>query len=136
MSTHGPILFCHFRLINVILTNNASSTELFAALHELQNDSALAPHILDVRGQGLMVSIEFASPSGPGTQYDPAANADSPKALAGRVAKRCIEKGLLILTTSAYEVVRFIPPLNITKEDLAKGTGLFAEVVREVVKEG
>lgn len=83
-----------------------------------------------------MVCIEFASPGGPGAQHDPSASPNSPKALASRVAKRCIEKGLLILTTSAYEVVRFIPALNITKEDLQKGTALFAEAVKEVVKEG
>jgi 4-aminobutyrate aminotransferase len=41
-----------------------------------------------------------------------------------------------LLTTSMYEVVRFIPPLNISKQDLAKGCAIFGEAVREVVKEG
>ena len=31
---------------------------------------------------------------------------------------------------------RFIPPLNISKEDLLKGCMIFAEAVKEVVKEG
>ena len=43
---------------------------------------------------------------------------------------------MYILTTSIYQVVRFIPPLNISKEDLEKGTKIFAEAVEEVVREG
>jgi 4-aminobutyrate aminotransferase len=97
-----------------------------------------------------MVGLEFASPSSPGVEYDhavlppPQATSNSigyktvshPENLASRVAKRCIEKGMLLLTTSTYEVVRFIPPLNISKEDLAKGCAIFGEAIREVVKEG
>jgi 4-aminobutyrate aminotransferase len=92
-------------------------------------------YILDVRGQGLMVGVEFASPS-PLAGHDPLALAGAPKGMASRVAKRCQEKGLFILTTSVYEVIRFIPPLNITQEDLAKGIKIFSEAVKEVVHEG
>lgn len=81
-----------------------------------------------------MVAVEFASPSH--SAFDPAVNASSPKSLASRVAKKCVEKGMLILTTSVYETVRFIPPLNISKEDLAKGIAIFEEAVEEVVREG
>ena len=92
-----------------------------------------------------MVGVEFASPSAPGAEHDHAVlpHASSigqivphPKNLASRVAKRCVEKGMLLLTTSIYEVVRFIPPLNISKQDLAKGCAIFGEALREVVKEG
>ncbi|KAF9460611.1 pyridoxal phosphate-dependent transferase [Collybia nuda] len=121
---------------NILANVNTRSTELFDALHALQKDPALAQHILDVRGQGLMVCVEFASPAGPGAQHDPARGLQTPKGLASRVAKRCIEKGMLILTTSAYEVVRFIPPLNISAEDMRKGTEIFAMAVIEVVNEG
>lgn len=92
------------------------------------------------------MGVEFASPSSPGVEHDHAVlpHADShgqiefthPENLASRVAKRCVEKGMLLLTTSVYEVVRFIPPLNISKQDLAKGCAIFGEAVREVVKEG
>ena len=94
-----------------------------------------------------MVGVEFASPSSPGAEHDHAVlppHATSlgdqiishPANLANRVAKRCVEKGMLLLTTSIYEVVRFIPPLNISKQDLAKGCAIFGEAVREIVKEG
>ncbi|KAF8646674.1 hypothetical protein AX16_007105 [Volvariella volvacea WC 439] len=120
-----------------ILENvRARSAELFESLNELKADPTISPYILDIRGRGLMVGVEFTSPNGPGAQYDVNAKASSPQNLSSRVAKRCIEKGMLILTTSVYEVVRFIPPLNISKEDLKKGAEVFKEAVREVVREG
>ena len=91
-----------------------------------------------------MVGLEFASPSSPGAEYYHAVlpHASSigqvvshPENLASCVAKRCVEKRVLLLTTSMYEVVRFIPPLNISKQDLAEGCAIFGEAVRGVVKE-
>ncbi|KAI0762114.1 pyridoxal phosphate-dependent transferase [Trametes elegans] len=120
---------------NILANVNARSAELFDALNALRANPALAPAILDVRGQGLMVAVEFASPAGTGA-HDAFRNGAVPEKLASRVARRCVEKGLLILTTSVYEVIRFIPALNISKEDLAKGCAIFAEAVEEVVREG
>ncbi|KAJ3511761.1 hypothetical protein NLJ89_g3910 [Agrocybe chaxingu] len=137
---------------NVLENVQARSTELFSALNALKYDPALNPHILDVRGRGLMVGVEFASPdvsthhfsshsaaslpniSASSTTH--AKHSSHPANMASRVARKCIEKGMLILTTSVYEVIRFIPPLNVSKEDLKKGCAIFAESVREVVKEG
>lgn len=81
-----------------------------------------------------MVGLEFASPSH--SAFDPAVNKSTPQGLASKVAKRCVEKGMLILTTSVYETVRFIPPLNVSKEDLEKGIKIFEEAVEEVVRGG
>ncbi|CCL99101.1 uncharacterized protein FIBRA_01115 [Fibroporia radiculosa] len=120
---------------NVLENVNARSQELFSALNTLRANPAIAPSILDVRGKGLMVAVEFASPTGTGP-HDPFVKPGAPKGLARRVAQRCQEKGMLILTTSVYEVIRFIPALNISKEDLAKGIQIFNEAVEEVVKEG
>ena len=82
-----------------------------------------------------MVAVEFASPTGTGP-HDSFVNKSAPEKLATRVAKRCHEKGLLILTTSVYEVIRFIPPLNISQQDMQKGIQIFTEAVEEVVREG
>lgn len=88
-----------------------------------------------------MVGVEFASPTSPGGPHDFSKFSGEvaegiPKNIASRVAAKCIEKGMLILTTSIYEVVRFIPPLNITEEDLSTGCEIFADSVKEVMKEG
>ncbi|TFK32480.1 acetylornithine aminotransferase [Crucibulum laeve] len=120
-----------------ILDNvQARSKELFASLKSLQSDSTVGRFILDVRGRGLMVGVEFAAPPGPEREHDVAVQEGVPKDMATRIAKKCIEKGMLILTTSVYEVIRFIPPLNVSAEDMKKGTKIFEEAVREVVKEG
>lgn len=111
------------------------SDELIAALDKLKSRADLGPYILDVRGLGLMIAVEFASRS-PVSIHDPNMLAGAPKNLASRIAKRCLEKGMLILTTSVYEVIRFIPPLNISAEDLATGIKIFTQAVEEVVKEG
>jgi len=91
-------------------------------------------HIVDVRGQGLMVAVEFSSPLF--SVHDPVLDRSAPRNLANRVTKRCGEKGLLLLSTSVYEVIRFIPPLNISQSDLKKGCEIFAEALDEVSWEG
>ena len=106
--------------------------ELFKALKALKADPTVGQHILDVRGQGLMVAVEFASPSH--STFDPAVRKDAKANLASKISKRCIEKGMLLLTTSVYETVRFIPPLNISSEDLARGIGIFKEAAEEVIE--
>ncbi|PBL04398.1 acetylornithine aminotransferase [Armillaria gallica] len=110
------------------------SKQLFTELNALKADPEVAPYILDVRGRGLMVAVEFTSSASAGSKYDVVTSETEQVGLAGRVAKKCIEKGMLILTTSMYEVVRFIPPLNISEEEMAKGCKIFAEAVREVIK--
>lgn len=108
-------------------------------MKSLQQDPALAPYILDIRGRGLMIGVEFASRAGiasTSTQREVGVVANAPEKMASKVAKKCIEKGMLILTTSVYEVVRFIPPLNVSEDDMKKGCKIFEEAVREVVREG
>ncbi|ETW80968.1 hypothetical protein HETIRDRAFT_445332 [Heterobasidion irregulare TC 32-1] len=122
-----------FKEENILANVQARSKELFDSLNALRQ-SAAGEHILDVRGKGLMVAVEFASPSH--SAYDPAVRSNAPKGFASRVSKKCLEKGMFLLTTSVYEAVRFIPPLNISQEDLATGCTIFNEAVEEVVREG
>lgn len=81
-----------------------------------------------------MVGVEFASPTS--SVYDPFTKQGVPKDIASRVSAKCLEKGMLLLTTSVFQVVRFIPPLNVSKEDMEKGCQIFKEAVEEVVREG
>jgi len=118
-----------------ILDNvKARSTQLFSTLKKLRQQPHISPFILDVRGAGLMVGVEFASPSFP--LHDQFTDSTAPKSLASRVSKRCLDKGMLLLTTSIYETVRFIPPLTISQEEMTEGGRIFTEAVEEIVKEG
>lgn len=94
-----------------------------------------------------MIGVEFKAPTPAFGQKLPASAAKSdniasgtgktpPEKLASRVASKCLEKGMFILTTSVYETIRFIPPLTISEDEMAKGVKTFQEAVREVAKEG
>lgn len=100
-----------------ILENvNARGAELKAMLRSssLNNDTARV--IQDVRGLGLMLALECR----PGHGY------------ASKIQAKCMEKDLLVLTTSIHDTIRFIPPLNITKEDMAKGIGIIEDAIKDV----
>jgi 4-aminobutyrate aminotransferase len=90
----------------------------------MQKERAL--QISDVRGEGLMIAVEFGKDS----HMDKSAL----KGVASKISKQCAEQGLLILSTSVFEVIRFIPPLNISKEELSQGIKIFEQVVRDVLK--
>ncbi|KAF8585939.1 hypothetical protein K439DRAFT_1632198, partial [Ramaria rubella] len=118
---------------NILGNVQARSVELFKALNELRTNPATAPYIADVRGQGLMVAVEFKSPGN--SANDPASGASKLAGLASKVSGICLDKGMLILTTSVFEVIRFIPALTITKEELAEGTRIFKEAVEEAISQ-
>lgn len=94
--------------------------------------------IVDVRGQGLMVGVEFACDDGRQPAFKPHSPKGKlpPRGVASKVSKLCTERGLLLLSTSVFEVVRFIPPLNVSNEELSAGLAIFKQAVSEVVKSG
>ncbi|GAA5868471.1 hypothetical protein JCM3774_005390 [Rhodotorula dairenensis] len=121
-----------FKEENILENVAARSEELFGMLRELQADPKIGDTIAEVRGLGLMVGIEFKNPTDP---YTPA-QGKVPAKMASRVQNKCLEKDMLTLTTSVYETMRFIPPLNISKEDMAKACQIIKEAITEVVHEG
>lgn len=74
---------------------------------------------IDIRGLGSMNAIEFSN---------------VPAGITSKITAACIEKGLILLTTSAYETIRFIPPLNTTKEEIDECVSIFVDVTRDVLK--
>ena len=68
-------------------------------------------NVKSVRGLGMMIGIEVDGKTG----------AD--------VVKRCIEKGLIVL--SAKTLVRLLPPLNITDEQILDGLEILKSVIEE-----
>lgn len=82
------------------------SKQLFVALEEFRKEPEIASVLVDVRGQGLMVGVEFGSPA---MQAHDAGNnagaaAKTPAKFASRVSAKCMERGMLLLTTSVFEV--------------------------------
>ena len=76
----------------------------------------------DVRGLGLIVGSEFTTADG---------RPDTARAQAAQQAAAA--RGLLMLTCGAHmNVVRMIPPLVITAEEIEEGLAIWAEVLAEV----
>jgi 4-aminobutyrate aminotransferase len=77
----------------------------------------------DVRGLGLMVAIEFVQPGeGDGRVPNPE--------LTKRVQGACFDRHLLVLTAGTYvNVIRIIPPLVTTAEEVELALGIMAEAL-------
>jgi len=80
-------------------------------LERLKKFAAGKGHIGEVRGLGLMIGIEFNDKSGKPS-----------KEVTDKVAARCLEDKLLVLTCGSHsQVIRLIPPLNLSDEDAEMG---------------
>ncbi|MFC4051791.1 aspartate aminotransferase family protein [Actinomadura syzygii] len=89
----------------------------------LRKVAADHPVIGDVRGLGLMQASEFTGADG-----------EPDAAAAQRAHKAATERGLLLLTCGAYgNVVRMIPPLIVTAEQVDEALGLWSAAVADAV---
>jgi 4-aminobutyrate aminotransferase len=96
--------------------------QLMTGLRKYQEEY---PQIGDVRGLGLMVGTEFI--------------VDGKQAKAKQLVKDVIhaaeEKGMLLLSCGTYDnTLRWIPPLNVTTEQINDGLKIFGESLKESVK--
>lgn len=93
-------------------------------LHKLQQE---VPALGDVRGRGLMIGVEIVNTQLPSNSLG-SYPADSK--LAQQIQKACFERGLILELGGRYgSVVRFLPPLNITAEQVDKISEIFADAV-------
>lgn len=81
------------------------------------------PYVGDVRGLGAMNAMEIVV-----DKRNPKPNGDLAKA----IAKRCYEKGLIMLTAGPWgNVIRNLVPLVVTDEQLEKGLKILDEAMAE-----
>lgn len=88
-------------------------------LRSIQKSEVSKGLIGDVRGLGLMTGIEFTK--------------EAEEGIKSKISQECLNEGLLVLGCSTYEVVRFIPPLNITEEDIDIGCEKFENALKKVL---
>lgn len=82
------------------------------------------PVIEDVRGQGLMMATEIIKDGKPD------------KATATAVQQACLARNLLLLTCGTYgNVIRWIPPLVVEKEQIEEAIEIFKNAFDEVMSE-
>ena len=93
--------------------------ELSGGLRELM---AEFPGIGDVRGPGLMIGVEFVRDR---TTREPDG------AMAEAVAARAADDGLLLLTCGMqHQVIRWIPPLDVSVSEIEEALGTFERALR------
>ncbi|HLS25395.1 MAG TPA: aspartate aminotransferase family protein [Beutenbergiaceae bacterium] len=102
----------------------ANSRERGAQLRGLLEDVAKEhPEIANVRGLGLMLGNEFRDADG---------RPDG--ATAAAVQQEAAKRGLLLLTCGPWgQVVRFIPALVVSEEQVAEGAQIWADAVKAVL---
>lgn len=87
---------------------------MLTALHAMRADHDV---IGDVRGRGAMVAIEFTEPA---------------PELTARIARRCHQNGVLVLTAGTYgNVLRFLPPLSIPDALLTEALDVLRDAIAE-----
>ncbi|MEW6082993.1 MAG: aminotransferase class III-fold pyridoxal phosphate-dependent enzyme [Chloroflexota bacterium] len=96
--------------------------QLMTGLRKLQEEY---PQIGDVRGKGLMIGTEFTANG----------NRAKEKQMVKDVIHVAEEKGMLLLSCGTYDnTVRWIPPLNVTSEQINDGLKIFGESLMEAMK--
>ena len=107
------------------MLENASErgVQLMTGLRKLQEEYS---QIGDVRGMGLMIGIEFIAEGG---------RPDKAKPLVKDIIHAAEENNLLLLSCGTYDnTVRWIPPLNVTSEQINDGLKAFEEALKETIK--
>jgi 4-aminobutyrate aminotransferase len=95
--------------------------QLMTGLHKLQEEY---PQIGDVRGKGLMIGTEFIVDG----------RADKAKQLVKDVIRSSEQKGMLLLSCGTYDnTLRWIPPLNVTSDQINDGLKIFGDALKETV---
>lgn len=96
--------------------------QLMTGLCRLQEDY---PQIGDVRGKGLMIGTEFVVDGKP----------SKAKPLVKEIIHAAEKRDLLLLSCGTYDnTLRWIPPLNVTAEQINDGLQIFESALKEVIK--
>ena len=93
---------------NNLSDNSAKMGEYFRGI------LAKLPHVKEVRGNGLMIGVEFDKDIATDVKYISADNG-------------------LLMTAVRPSVIRLVPPLNVTKEECDKAFEIIDKVVKELV---
>lgn len=99
----------------------ARGVQLMTGLRKFQEEY---PQIGDVRGLGLMIGTELVNEKG-----------KPDKSIAKALAHSAEEHGLLLLTCGTYDnTIRWIPPLNVTSEQINDGLKIFEGALKATIK--
>jgi len=106
---------------NMLENASERGIQLMTGLRKYQEEYS---QIGDVRGKGLMVGTEFVVDG----------RADKAKQLVKNVIHSAEEQGLLLLSCGTYDnTLRWIPPINVTAEQINEGLRIFGESLKVAI---
>lgn len=108
---------------NLLANAAARGAELRAALRALRT-----PLIAEVRGVGLMVGVELDAGK---TALNAAFGANRDRAPALQLVDRCQAAGLLLVPSGTHRL-RWLPPLNVSANDIVRAVEIFAGVLDDL----
>jgi 4-aminobutyrate aminotransferase len=108
-----------FKREGILANATEKGGELMRRLRDLQQKT---PAIGEVRGLGLMVGVELINPDG------------SPnKELQKKIRQVCLDSGMVVLSCGPHDnVLRLVPPLNISQTELDEGWEILSAAFQEV----
>lgn len=121
-----------------ILENVAQRSEqLVSFLTSLKKESKYGHLIEDVRGRGLMIGVQFANTPISAASHNATAATGAKKVeqIAPKIVAECLKRDMLLLSTSVFDVLRFIPPLNISEDELSQACSIFKEAFEAAAKD-
>jgi 4-aminobutyrate aminotransferase len=121
-----------------ILDNVAArSKQIFSFLYDLKASGTKAGNLIEqVRGSGLMVGVQFANSKLQRDSSNTASReAKAQPQIAPKVVQECVKRDMLLLSTSVFDVLRFIPPLTISEEEMNQACSIFKESLEAVAEE-
>jgi 4-aminobutyrate aminotransferase len=88
------------------------ATELGSRLRQkLEAIRSITPEVIDIRGPGFMVAVEFGNPS----------TSEPDAEFTNRVRAEALKRNLILLTCGVYgNVIRFLAPITIPDEHFAE----------------
>ena len=104
--------------LNIIQEENLVENAVAMGNHLRKRLQAIVANIdipSEIRGPGLMIGIELGTPEEPNS------------GMASRIQTKCLEHGLMLLTCGPNgNVIRWVPPLNVTKAEIDSAVDIFS----------
>lgn len=124
----GTATLKYIKETNLLDHVEALGQRMQANLKDIQKQ---VPALGDVRGRGLMIGVEVVNPD---EKQDVDGSYPANPELASLIQKNCFDKGLIVETGGRFgSVIRFLPPLIMTEEQLEKVITIFKEAVYDAV---
>jgi 4-aminobutyrate aminotransferase len=126
-----------FREENILDNVAARSKQIFKFLNDLKSSGTKAGNLIqDVRGRGLMVGVQFQDADVIAQSQNEAARTKGGAGqIAPKVVQECVKRDMLLLSTSVFDVLRFIPPLTISEQEMEEACRIFKESLEAVAAE-